>query len=97
MPNRIWLQAELRLDDGANHEAAIVCATALDAPHKMYVDLRVLHRPVEQVMLRAELRHDDGANHGVAIVCAMALDAPHVIDVDTQGHASPGRIEFAAG
>ena len=28
-----WLQAELRLDDSANHEAAIVCATALDAPH----------------------------------------------------------------
>ena len=33
-----WLQAELRLHDGADHEAAIVCATALDAPHVTDVD-----------------------------------------------------------
>ena len=32
------LQAERRLDDGASHEAAIVCATALYAPHVLYAD-----------------------------------------------------------
>ena len=34
-------------DDLDLDEAAIVCATALDALHKIYVDLRVMHRPAE--------------------------------------------------
>ena len=42
-------------DDLDLDEAAIVCATALDAPHKIYVDMKVMHRLAEQSLLQAEL------------------------------------------
>ena len=42
-------------NDGANHDAAIVCATALDAPHKSYVDTRVKQREAFHTLLQAEL------------------------------------------
>ena len=42
-------------DDLDLDEAAIVCATALDALHQIYVDLRVMHRPAEQICCRLSL------------------------------------------
>ena len=72
------------LDDGANHEAAIVCATALTAPHNLYVDTMGHALPGGTKVCAGRAGLDDGANHEAAIVCATVLDAPHKSYVDTR-------------
>ena len=63
---QLRLQAELRLDDGANHGAAISRATAQDVPH------------VNDVARRA-LEQTQAARRAVDVVDLAVLDVVHVL------------------
>jgi len=83
----LWLQSQLWLDDGANHQASVPCATAQDAPHVLNVAGRTIEEPqvlrweVDVVDLAIlDISHalvvpngecQDGAHH-----CAAVSDVP---------------------
>merc|ERR1719499_846895 len=45
LTERLWLQTEFRLDDGANNEATVRSASPKDAPHVLHIDSRSIEEP----------------------------------------------------
>ena len=65
------LQAEPRHDNGAHHEAAIVCATALDAPHALLLTQKVTHRLAEELVA---LRRVSGGRGWCSLCARLPLE-----------------------